>query len=67
MRILSTADEPQPEPDPDTFSQVAVIDGGFWAWTFPIHGASGEELACVSRQWGGFGREIFVGPSLISD
>jgi hypothetical protein len=60
MRILSTADEPQPEPTADAFSQVAAIDGRFWAWDFELTGAHGEGVGFVSRQFRGLGREIFT-------
>nr|VWO98841.1 D-xylose-proton symporter [Ganoderma boninense] len=59
-RILSKADEPQPEPEPDLFHQFAVIDGGFLAWDFALKDAQGLSIASVNRAFRGFGREIFT-------
>ncbi|KAJ8093271.1 hypothetical protein PM082_020757 [Marasmius tenuissimus] len=57
-RILSTVDEPQPEPEPSVFSQFAKVDGGFLAWSFSLRDARGEEVAFISREFRGFGREV---------
>ncbi|KAK7693671.1 hypothetical protein QCA50_003241 [Cerrena zonata] len=61
-RVLSLASDPQPEPEPneDTFHQFAKIDEGFWAWDFSFVDAHGKERAHVSRNFRGFGREIFT-------
>ncbi|KAH9945984.1 Scramblase [Epithele typhae] len=61
-RILTLADEPQPEPEPDenTFTQLAHIDGGFWAWDFGLQDATGIPFARVDRKFRGFGRELFT-------
>ncbi|KAJ3728712.1 Scramblase-domain-containing protein [Lentinula raphanica] len=61
-RILSLASDPQPEPEPetDTFSQIAKVDAPFLAWDFSIQDAHARELAFISRNFRGFGREIFT-------
>jgi scramblase len=58
--ILSKVSEPQPEPGLDRFAQFAKIDEGFYAWHFTLRGSRGEELASISREFRGFGREIFT-------
>ncbi|KAK1224462.1 hypothetical protein PQX77_012636 [Marasmius sp. AFHP31] len=60
LRILSTVDEPQPEPELSVFSQFAKVDGGFLAWSFSLRDARDEEIAFISREFRGFGREIFT-------
>ena len=57
-RILSLADEPQPEPEPNMFSQFARIDNGFLAWHFTLKDAYGQTIANVNRAFRGFGREV---------
>ena len=57
-RILSLADEPQPEPEPNMFSQFARIDDGFLAWNFTLRDGDGQPIANVNRAFRGFGREV---------
>lgn len=57
-RILSLADEPQPEPDPEMFTQFARIDDGFMAWHFTLRDGASQPLANVNRAFRGFGREV---------
>lgn len=59
-RILSLASERQPEPEPDSFTQFARVDEGLLAWHFTLYGAQQQELASISRQFRGFGRELFT-------
>ncbi|PCH38138.1 Scramblase-domain-containing protein [Wolfiporia cocos MD-104 SS10] len=59
-RILSLANEPQPEPESDLFNQFTRIDEGLWAWSFFFKDARGEEIASVRRAFRGFGRELFT-------
>jgi len=61
-RVLTLASDPQPEPAPSGahFNQFARIDEGLWAWHFVLRDARGEGIACVSRAFRGFGREIFT-------
>ncbi|KAI1794513.1 Scramblase-domain-containing protein [Ganoderma leucocontextum] len=59
-RILSKADEPQPEPEPDLFHQFAEIDMGLLAWHFTLRDGQGLSIASVNRAFRGFGREIFT-------
>ncbi|ESK92861.1 scramblase family protein [Moniliophthora roreri MCA 2997] len=61
-RILSLASEPQPEPQPGSavFNQFAKVDSPFLAWSFSLEDANGEEVAFISREWKGFGRELFT-------
>lgn len=58
QRILSVADEPQPEPEPDMFHQFARIDDGLLAWHFTLRDGAGNALANVNRAFRGFGREV---------
>ncbi|EPQ58376.1 Scramblase-domain-containing protein [Gloeophyllum trabeum ATCC 11539] len=60
--ILSTVSEPQPEPSEteETFTQLAKIDEGFWAWNFSLRDHRDEEFASIRRAFRGFGREIFT-------
>ncbi|KIK63604.1 hypothetical protein GYMLUDRAFT_40653 [Collybiopsis luxurians FD-317 M1] len=61
-RILSLASDPQPEPelDSNTFNQIGKVDAPFLAWDFSIHDAAEREIAFISRNFRGFGREIFT-------
>ncbi|KAG7086641.1 hypothetical protein E1B28_002582 [Marasmius oreades] len=59
-RILSVANEPQPEPQPSTFSQFATVDAPFLAWSFALRDARDEEIAFIGREFRGLGREIFT-------
>jgi len=59
-RILTLANEPQPEPETEMFHQLARIDEGFLAWDFRLQDAHGEEIASVRRAFRGFGRELFT-------
>lgn len=58
MRVLSLASDPQPEPPLTTYRQIAKVDSGFLAWSFPVFGENGEQLALIDRAWRGFGREV---------
>ncbi|PWN90494.1 Scramblase, partial [Acaromyces ingoldii] len=40
--------------------QFASIDGGLWAWDFVMVDTDGEPLGAVSRNFRGFGRELFT-------
>ena len=56
----------RPSTDPSTgtlvpsFDQFASIDERFWAWEFWLRDAEGRARGSVSRNFGGFGREIFT-------
>ncbi|TFK55170.1 Scramblase-domain-containing protein [Heliocybe sulcata] len=69
--ILSTISDSQPEPtqstsssEPDeseeTFTQLAAIDEGLWAWSFSLRDYQGEEFASIRRAFRGLGREVFT-------
>jgi uncharacterized protein YxjI len=45
--------------DPE-FGQLATIDGDFFAWDFKIKNPNEEEMAVVTKKWGGFGKELFT-------
>ncbi|KAJ4488478.1 Scramblase-domain-containing protein [Lentinula aciculospora] len=64
-RILSLASDPQPEPelDTNTFNQIAKVDAPFLAWDFSIRDAASQEMAFISRNFRGLGREIFTDTS----
>ncbi|KIL69625.1 hypothetical protein M378DRAFT_190043 [Amanita muscaria Koide BX008] len=60
-RVLSLAHETQPEPAPElTYTQLAKVDTWPLAWHFPLYDNSGSEIAFISREFRGFGREIFT-------
>lgn len=56
----------RPSTDPTTgalvpaFDQFASIDERFWSWEFWLRDAEGRARGSVSRNFGGFGREIFT-------
>ncbi|KAF7778830.1 hypothetical protein Agabi119p4_3175 [Agaricus bisporus var. burnettii] len=59
-RVLSLASGPQSEPETAVFSQVAKIDAPFLAWDFRLQDGYDQDIAFISRAFGGFGREIFT-------
>jgi|688.fasta_scaffold200863_2 uncharacterized protein YxjI len=42
------------------FRQLATIDGDFFAWDFKIRNSNQEEIAVVTKKWGGLGKELFT-------
>ncbi|KAI0035724.1 Scramblase-domain-containing protein [Vararia minispora EC-137] len=66
-RMLTLANEPQPEPGADVigdeFVQFAKIDQGFLAWDFFLRDVADDQFALVSKKFRGFGREVFTDTS----
>lgn len=56
----------RPKHDPETgeakpaFDQFAAVDEGLLAWEFWLRDSEGRARGSVSRNFGGFGREIFT-------
>ena len=60
---LTTTDDPQPispTSHPGAFSQFAYVDAPFLSWDFPLLSASSQPIGSVTRNFAGFGREIFT-------